>query len=303
MINYDEFLDKYYPSANTSRKNDVKRFLENYEKVTKDMQPQIVLLDKRVVCQLFFLQQTGSISRSHYQKVKEYIINLFDFVGVNGVIPTREEVISSQDKVCFFRSIEALLDFIDKVGSVCMDTYNPTADLVRVKSICVLGWLGFTPSEIANLKKKDLKLSSCNSKFIINHSSDTYEISGAPFASLFYLRTLQQYRSIPHGKLMVLKGNEDYLFRPTVSHCDRLDEGQIIQTIKRFNSQIPDLESTSIVFRNLHKNALFLEIYYDKRNNSLIEKIISIMKCTPNSALNYKEQYLKFASAMDNNEI
>lgn len=60
---------------------------------------------------------------------------------------------------------------------------------------------------------------------------------------------------------------------------------------------------TSIVFRNLHKNALFIEVYNDTTDKSLINKITSIMGCTLNYAFSYRDQYMKFVEALENNKI
>lgn len=304
MINYDEFAGRFYPDANTARRDDIKRFLDNLCELIGDTPVSSALQDKHTLCKMFYLHKTGSISRSHYQKAKEYILNLFEYLGVQGTVPTREEVIEAQNTVCFFRDINALLDFIDGVGAQKIDGYNPTTDLIRVKAVCVLGWIGLSPLEISNLKRTDLKPIDL-SGYSIATGQGTFEVYGKPFATLFYLCDLEEYQSLPvgnsRGRKIVLKGNGDYLFRPQDAECEKLDEKQIVQIISRFNMGVTS--STAIIFRNLHKNALFLEIYNDKSDKSLMTKIADTFGCTYNVALSYKEQYLKFADAMDNNEI
>lgn len=304
MINYNDFTDKYYPSANVSRHNDISRFLDSLVVLVGTTSLTDALKDKSILCRVFFLQKTGNISRSHYQKVKEYLLNLFDYMGINSVVPTREEVIKSQDAICYFRGINELLHFIDSIGEQKIDSYNQTTDLIRVKSVCVLGWIGLTPVEISNLKKRDLELIDLNG-YKISGSKGTYEVYGEPFAALYYLTSLEEYNSLPvggsRGRKIVLKSDSEYLFRTQIAECEKLNELQIVQILRRFNMSIPS--KTSIVFRNLHKNALFLEIYNDQSDKNLISKITDIIGCTYNVALSYKEQYLKFARAMDNNKI
>ena len=227
---------------------------------------------------------------------------LFDFVGIEATVPTREEVLASQDTICYFRGINELLEFIDKVGNSALANYNPTTDLVRVKSVCVLGWLGFTPDEIADIKVRDLTPIDL-SGYKVTNKSGTYEVYGQPFTALYYLSGLEEYNGLPSGRKIILKGSDEYLFRPTDANCEKLDGGQIIQIIKRFNNCIPRSMKTSIVFRNLHKNALFIEVYNDTTDKSLINKITSIMGCTLNYAFSYRDQYMKFVEALENNRI
>ena len=157
MIDYQDFAARYYPSANTARQNDITRFLDNLAEIIGETPLADALKNTQVLCAAFYLQKAGNnISRPHYQKIKEYLINLLDFVGVDATVPTREEVLASQDTICYFCGINELLEFVDKVGNSALANYNPTTDLVRVKSVCVLGWLGFTPDEIADIKVRDL---------------------------------------------------------------------------------------------------------------------------------------------------
>lgn len=303
MINYQDFVARYYPTANTARQDDVARFLDNLKDIIGETPLADALKNAQVLCSAFYLQKAGNnISRPHYQKIKEYLINLFDFVGVEATVPTREEVLASQETICYFRGINELLEFIDKVGASALVNYNPTTDLVRVKSVCVLGWLGFTPDEIADIKVRDLSPIDL-SGYKVSNKSGIYEVYGQPFTALYYLSGLEEYNGLPSGRKVILKGNDEYLFRPTDANCEKLDGGQIIQIIKRFNNCIPHSMKTSIVFRNLHKNALFIEVYNDTSEKSLINKITDIMGCTLNYAFNYRDQYMKFVEALESNKI
>ena len=303
MIDYQDFVARYYPSANSARQQDVARFLDNLAEIIGETPLADALKNTQALCSAFYLQKAGNnISRPHYQKIKEYLINLFDFVGIEATVPTREEVLASQDTICYFRGINELLEFIDKVGNSALANYNPTTDLVRVKSVCVLGWLGFTPDEIADIKVRDLTPIDL-SGYKVTNKSGTYEVYGQPFTVLYYLSGLEEYNGLPSGRKIILKGSDEYLFRPTDANCEKLDGGQIIQIIKRFNNCIPRSMKTSIVFRNLHKNALFIEVYNDTTDKSLINKITSIMGCTLNYAFSYRDQYMKFVEALENNRI
>ncbi len=303
MIDFKDFVERYYPSANIAQRNDIKRFLDNLLKIIGDTPLNEALKNTQVLHNSFYLQKVGNdISRPHYQKIKGYLNNLIDFLDINSTIPTREEVLTSQNTMSYFKGIDDLFDFIDKVGNSLLADYDPTKDLVRIKSICVLGWLGFSPDEIANIKIDDLSRVDTIGYRLINKMG-SHEIYGKSFLALFYLTELKEYSALPSGKKTSIKGNEEYLLRPTVANCEKLDGEAIIQIIKRFNNCIPPSMKTSIMFRNLYKNALFIEVYNDKSDKSIIQKIISVMRCSPNYALNYKAQYIKFAENLDKNKI
>ncbi|MBE7101363.1 MAG: hypothetical protein E7364_07145 [Clostridiales bacterium] len=301
MIDSKAFIEKYYPNANAQRENDVERFLSYVDALLKEDNPSTRLLDKEFLCRTFFLQSTNSISRQHYQKIKEYLLNLFDWFGVLGTVPTREEVMDSQQTSCYFRDLDSILNLIDEIGASLMAGYNPNADLATVKAIVVLGWHGLSPREIAVLKKNEL-ISDDNTRYLLEHNGEMIAIEDSAYTALKALRYLDSYRGLPSGKVRVFKGDESFLFRPTTS-CPRVEENHIILAISRFNSLIPKERNVAIIFRNLRKNALFVKIYQDKSNRTLLEKICSIMGCSENSAFNYREQYYKWVNSIYTNKI
>lgn len=310
MVN--KFIESYYSNASETKKNDVKRFLENLENLRGKDSLSDILQDKDMLCESFFMQQRGTISRSHYQKIKEYLLNLFNFTGVFGTVPTREEVIKSRNFAEYFRSLEALLDFIDNVGWTLRKDYNPAADLVRVKGMCVLGWMGFSLNEISALKKKDL-VPIDNIGFKISTNRDIYEIYGEPYSVLYYLRDLKEYNGLVSGKKTVLQGHEEYLFssfnllmrkRNPADEQNGISVNHLIQILSRFNNDIPKTKGKIITFRNLHKNAMFVEIYKaNPSQNEVIPTIAKVMNCTKRYASTYKAQYLYFAEAMNKGKI
>ena len=308
MINQSDFISKYYPAISDVRRKSLENFLDRFDALIEDegMSLQEALADKNVLCSTFFMARSdvSALSRATYQTVKSYLLNLGDYAGMREVpIPTREEVINSHELIGFFRNITSLLSFIDEVGETCLQNYDPTRDLVRVKAVCVLGWLGFSLSEIAVLKKADLQRKD-NDCYIITSSTGRYEVMGKPFTVLYYLCDLEEYYGVPSGKKISLKSNDEYLFRAREPEIEHLSENGLILLIKRFNSSVPSSMRGAIVFRKLRKNALFSEIlYYDPPEEQLIDKIMEIMECGYMSALNYKQQYLRFAAAVKSGEI
>ena len=50
MINYEEFLAKYYSTANTAKQEDIKRFLEHLTEIAGGKTAKDVLADKKLLC-------------------------------------------------------------------------------------------------------------------------------------------------------------------------------------------------------------------------------------------------------------
>ena len=289
MVDYKHFIDRFYEKSDQQQICDVERFILNLNSLLKDDSVD-KLFDKTFVCKTFFLQSTSSICRAHYQKIKGYLINLGIFLGITIPIPSREEVIASQELFCYFRSLDEALNFIDSIGERTLNTYNPYTDLVIIKSIVVLGWNGLSSKEIVSLPKTNV--SPCTNDFcVVSVGNKKIELSGSAASAIFNLRYLEEYNGLPSGKKRILSGDSLFLFRPTSPTRERIDESYIIQALKRFNKLTNE---RSIIFRNLRKNALFVKIKEDRTNKKPIEKIMDIMKCSFNIALNYLPQYLQW---------
>lgn len=292
-MNFDAFIAKYYDNSTSAKKQDVKRFLQYVKEAIGDCDIATALSDKNLLCRLFFLWKSNTISRSHYQKIKEYLCNLLDYFNVNTQIPSRVDVINSQEMTCYFRDLPSILSFIDAVGSNKLPNYNKQCDLVILKSIVILGWYGFSSKEIADMPKGNLEYGDICKIFKPSYPADGQpyvEITRDEFLVLSALETLEEYQGLPSGKLQRLKGNPDKLFRSTKDESD-IDESDIIQTIKRFNKIVPITKNMVINFRNLNKNAKFVSIFEDKSDEALLTKIMKYMNCSKNAALNYRDQY------------
>ena len=53
MINNNEFVDRYYPAANATRKDDVLRFLDNLNELIGDTPVKDALKNKSQLCRVF----------------------------------------------------------------------------------------------------------------------------------------------------------------------------------------------------------------------------------------------------------
>ena len=302
MLDFDAFIGKYYPNANAQKTDDVERFLSHVTELADTSPLAEKLLDRDFLCNTFYLQKLNSITRTHYQKIKEYLLNLFDWFGVEGVIPSQEEVISSAQIYTYFRDLENAMQFIDHVGELVLTNYTPTQDLIIVKSIFILGWYGLSLKDIIALKRFWFKKNEDGCGVIsIDDKQITVDKESAKV--LTCLQYLHSYKSIPSGKIKYLKGNEEYMFRPTTANCEKLTEMHIVQVLKRFNDNTPSYLHQNIAFRCIYRNAKFVDILNDQTDKTLLEKIEIHTKCSPKQVFSYKTQYLAWLELIQQHKI
>lgn len=307
MMDFDAFISAYYSEANEAKQKDVLRFLTNFEEALGDREPTAMLNDKPFLCNLFYIRKgINNISRAHYQKIKDYLLNLLAFFGITAQLPSMEEVIECHDTTLLFKDLDSLLDFIDSVGYARLLDYDQNADLVFVKGIVILGWYGFSREEIITMPKGNLMSISDGTRrvFFPNSPKRRYvDVSERAFNTLICLQDLERYRGLPSGKPQVFKGNERLLFRPTVSSLESLKDENIRNTLHRFNECIPPTKQAMISYGLLHKNALFVDIFNDKTEMRLPMKIMKHMSCSQPLAFGYQKQYLRWVEMYHNNEI
>lgn len=302
MLNCEEFINKYYPNANNARIMDAKRFLNRVDEVCGEIAPQRRLQDKNAVCQLFYLQQLTFISRTNYQKIKDYVINLFDWLGINGEVPTQREVIDAGECVSYFRGLPEALSFIDAVGQYWLPNYHPLEDLIVVKSIYILGWYGLTLNEIADLKKEDISRQSDGSG-LVKIGERQICIDSDAFVFISALKTLESYQSLPNGRIRHLRGDGNNLFRVASYEESEIEATHLVQILKRFNAHVPSHLAQRLAFRTIRVNALFVEIQNDESDEPLLDKVLRITHCSPKQAYSYRTQYLAWIGMIENNII
>lgn len=306
-INKKIFIERYYKDCNESKEIDVNRFLLHIETLADEINVSIedALKNKAILIKAFYIQgSSGNISRSHYQKIKKYISDLMDMYNVSAEIPSCKEVIDSNETIGLFGSLDDLLNFIDKVGEACLGAeYNPLQDLIVIKTICILSWNKFSPSEIIAIKADDLQFGK-NGTYTILHKGQEVEFSKAATEILKAMCKLETYKALPSGKKIRLVGNDisEYLLRPAISAKQTgmryKDEVAITSILSRFNKSAPSEFNKVILLRNLKNNASFLEIYHATTEERLNEKIMRIMQTDRISALSYEKQYLRFAESL-----
>lgn len=289
MIDCNEFLSKYYTTTSPTKQNDVRTYIRSLNNLLGENDVASSLRDDTLLCRSFYIVASSGVSRTNYQKIKTYIVNLFDMYGIDKEVPSREQVLAAQTLKCYWKDLDDLMDFIDKIGENKMQNYNPRTDLITIKAIAVLGWYGFSIEEVTEAKKDGLYQN--DSKYLIRIREKAVSLDWRSYDILCRLAFLYAYKGFPSGKLQILKGDGNYLFRPTTSGLSRWNENNVKQALKHFNYYAKSPANAIISFGKLHKNAIFTEVFNDQGDDGVYEKIIRITGCSSTLAQGYRKEY------------
>lgn len=267
---------------------DFRRWIGGVQPHFDGREPSEVLQDKKTVILMFAISNYNGISRIQYQKIKRYLTILFKYFNVDGAIPSREEVLEIQTQNKYFKDLDDVLGFIDRVGSLRWLDYNSESDLCVVKAISIFGWHGLSLSEISKLEKSHIQ--KREDQTIIKSGEKQIALSGRAERIVNYLSISDGHRGFPSGKLQNYKGDPKFLFRPSKSDKDLNDVG-IAQILQRFNEEIPIHLNKRIDFRLLSKNRIFNDIYEDDTQETLFNKIARHFGCNQAVASGYKTEY------------
>lgn len=297
MLDKEAFISKYYNGASTAMVNDVNRFLDHVENLCAAYNEDITafLQTKNCLVQVFFTKD-DSVSLSHYQKIKRYIKKLLDFCGVQCDIPSRDEVLRSVPTKTMFRDLNSALNFITVAGKRVAPWCDETVDLAAVKSIVILGWYGFSPKEIATLRKDNVV---CDGGYKVKHPfEDAYtDIDEQSYDILSTLGKIDSYQALATKRQINLI-DSDLLFRGTARTKKDVPDGEhILKILSRFNAVIStSYETYHLNFKHLKLNRIFTEIYNDKSDLTLIQKIQGKFDCERSLYFGYKKQYEQWLS-------
>ena len=106
-------------------KNNFTRWLSGIAESFKDADIKAALSDKASLCKMFYTLKNTSVNRQKYQQVKKDIQALQEYYGVTSPIPTRDEVLETQETSVLFKDLDSLMRFINKTGSQKLDNYPP----------------------------------------------------------------------------------------------------------------------------------------------------------------------------------
>jgi hypothetical protein len=288
----EAFLKQYFPTATDEAVTRITNWLKFTEEqlgepITADA---LKSKDKRFYSTLF-TGETSTVSNSKYFMIKGWLTNLLSYVGVENIsIPNREEALDLVANKGYFKSLQELIDYIDYCGKAKIPNVNPSINMLYLKSICILGWYGFSLEQMADVLNSDLVVFEgdyCVKKdgMLISLKSEEYNI-------LKTLSMTDTHQGYPSGRIVYYK-NSKYLFRVRDTGAANTEEKVNIDSlklaIKKFNNNNP--QKIDISLRKLRKNKLFIDIYNDKKDLPLYDKIMTYFNSSKDLTWLLKKEY------------
>lgn len=290
-MDINAFLERYYSTASDDTKLRVTNWIKYVEESAGLGLSKEVLQskDKLFYCSLFTKGDT-TVARTKYFMVKSWLQNLLNFYDVNVAIPSREDILDTLGNKNYFKDLKELLDYIDYSGDTRIPNYRPASDMLYLKSLCILGWYGFSQEEIVALLISDLR--QFEGGYYIKRNDTLIPLTDTEFQIIKSFSLTDCCQGYPSGKLVYYKDTH-YLFRPVLksdnANKDSTTVLSIKTLIKKFNNNNP--RNINISFVSLRKNRVFTEIYNDKTDIGLSEKIAKHFGSDANLTINLKKEY------------
>lgn len=296
-MDIEKIIDAYYQEDTEIKKDSIRNWFSQVSKMTNSENIEECFKSKNFLLRCFYSSKTTTISRSQYQRIKEILLCILDYCHIDkSIIPTREEVIEESNMCGFFCDLHSVLNFIDEVCIDKINDYNPRVGLIRIKSIAILTWLGFSPSEIGTLIRADIKVGN---RIYIKKGDEEIEISKELF-QILSLQAEQGYvMTFPRGKRYKYKVQTEYVIKDRDGN--QLPVNKIYRLFNLFNEASNKLSVLS--FKGLQISSLFVSIREDKSNEDLYTKIQRHAHCDKHVSYGYKKLYSQWVKKFFNEEI
>lgn len=264
-----------------------------------------VFSSKTSLCYLFVAPGKGaSASRKCIKYTKEVLIHMIEALAENNIISyakkeqmmlqinniTVRDVLSQTMKVTYFKTLDDVITFIDKIGEIkfaqlCLKyryatPYNKEKDLLDIKTICVLAWHG-----ISNRSMAEFKISNLQTIYSKYNIEEKWQLLINNYCNATSLRVLNSAKTRSLDK-------NDYLFRGKVSL--HYTNTQIDKEINNFNDTCLSLDSPHLLsVADLKTNGILARIYNaSKRDKEKARKlIVSTNDFVSSERYNYLEKY------------
>lgn len=286
----DVIFNNAFQFSNKDEALDFRRWLSTVNEIIAGADLSAALKDPKFLCKMFYAQKTSGVSRTRYQEIKKHIFELQKSLNLPPFVPVREDVLKSQELTCYFKDLDAIIDFINKTGELNLKDYYSNLDLLNIKSIVILGWYGFSLKEISIALKSSIY--SENANYYIKKGENCVQINEIAYDILMRFAASLNHRGLPSGRTQIYKSDDRYLFR-SIDERELVNENNLVNVLKRFN-QVIEKDGFAIVFRNLRKNALFAEIYNDTAQGKTAEKIMNRLKCDKQTAYGIEKEYTQW---------
>lgn len=287
----EKILSRFYGSE--TKRIQYERWLEIVKEKLNHRSLEEAFKDINFVSSLFTLKERDvvKVSAPQYFRIKNFLVTFYEACGIRGVVPARAEINKAAVADAYFVSLEAIINFIDKVGSHYLLDYSKGKDLLIAKAIVILGWHGVSYGEMSSLKTTDLIVE--DNSYYLKALGTKIRLSQSEYDLLLACGKQLNFRGVPEGKLQSINDSYYGLILPPVKKSKfRTDADYIKQYFKRFTTCCLDAFNKKIYFNNLHTNKIFAVLYEEKiKYTDLIEKISEFTDISPNSCYWIREDY------------
>ena len=293
----EKIIDTYCGEHNEAKKANIRSWFTQIEKMSKDVPLEKSLRSKEFLLKCFTTSKTSTVSRSQYQRIKEILVYIFDCYGIDkSIIPSRDEVIESSQMYGFFGDLMSALSLVDEVGCHTVASYSPNNGLIRIKSIVILAWLGFSPEEIVQVVRSDIKYDKA---ICIQRGEEKIELTNELFRILSLQAESSGVMTFPRGRIYPYKVQTEYLIKNRSGEPMLADH--LHHLFKQFNAVANNLGVLS--FKGLKISSLFVRIYEDKSDEDICAKIQKYAQCDKHVSYGYKRLYLQWMKKFHKEEI
>lgn len=296
-MDIEKIIDAYCGEQNEKKKVNIRNWLAQINKMSNSIPLEESLRSKHFLLRCFSTSKTNTVSRSQYQRIKELLLYVLNYYDIDkSIIPSRDEVIKSSQMSGFFGDLNSALSFVDEIGRHTIVGYNSSNGLVRIKSIVILSWLGFSPEEIVNLVYSDIKF---DKTAYIQKCNEKIELPNELFRILSLQAESTDVMTFPRGRIYTYKIQTEYLIK------NRSGERMLVDHLHHLFKQFNEVANSSSVlsFKGLKISSLFVRIYEDRSSEDIYTKIQKHAQCDKRVSYGYKRLYLQWLKKFHNEEI
>lgn len=163
MINFAEFIERYYPNSDDNQVRYYKQLYARFEEIIADKND--IPRDIKAYTPMF-IPQYKTIATKVFYLVRQFLINMFEYIeeteGLNlsdihgRMIAYRHEDILNElyDNKYYFKSLEDLNEYFDRAADSVGD--NTKSSVIMIRCMALLCWYGMTPKEIVSIQKSGM---------------------------------------------------------------------------------------------------------------------------------------------------
>lgn len=295
-MDIEKIITNYCKQHGEDKRPFLAKWLRRIENAANGIPLEEALVDRRFIVKCFIPENSNTVSRAQYYKIKNLLIYLLDECDIElTVIPTYSELIENAQMNGYFENLTSVLSFIDRVGENTRQKSKSPNAMSRIKAVATLAWVGFTPEEIVNLTTADLKL---DTNAYIKKGEEDILISMEAFGVLSTQAKNNWFIRLSDGKKWLHNVQTDALIKDRAGEPVTLNG--VYQIFKNFNDYSNSKRVLS--FKSLKLSHCFESIYNDGVHDNLIATIQKRLGCEYHSAFAYKRLYLQWVKTFHNQE-